>query len=1089
MLIPKIEGRINQYLSFLKSSRYRAVASLEFETFQTEDTRRTPPDSAPWERIAVPYQYGKPWQCSWFRAAFHAPAGPRPLFLRVIPNADSLVFIDRKPYGAFNPFHKKLRVEADGRDHTLHLEAYNGHHYPGCDPLQKPSVILTLSKEIPDYPNLFEGGALVERLEAVYSLYYDIRALFETAKILDGNSLRKARILRGLSEAVGEIHFSSAGDLLEAEAAAAGRQLAPLLEAKNGPTTPEIYLVGHAHIDHAWLWHIGETERKAARTFMNMVRFTREYPEFVFIQSQSAQLEIIKNEYPDIFAAVQEAYQRGNWEPNGGMWVEADCNISGGESLIRQFLVGKAAIREMLGYEGDTLWLPDVFGYAAALPQILSGCGIKYFVTSKINWNDTTRFPYDTFIWRGIDGSAVKTHYIASKTQGYNGRVSPGSLAEIWGEIQHKELQGGTVKSIGEGDGGGGTARGDLEMARRLQDLEGAPRASWKKVSEALDRIFSENTQWPEWRGELYLELHRGTYTTQAKTKQYNRRLEFGLRFTEWLAGLAVLEGWAPYPRDTLLACWKNLLTHQFHDIIPGSSIHRVYVEAQAAYQKIEAALEEINAGLIGKIPFARGEGLLVFNDLSWERKDPVRVYALPGHIRALRASEGSGEAPYPVQRYTDLDGREAAVFIPRLPSLGWASLIPAEGDSSREAGLSASSPFNYEGGYLKTPFYHVRFDQAGRMVSLTDPRQTREFVSPGGSFNCFVSAQDVPVRWEAWDIDADWTRYLVEEKRLLGEEIAADGPVCFRIRRRYAIGTGSTLIQDTVFYAADPRIDFETKVDWQEKRRLLKVSFDTAIDAAQIRCEVQYGHILRNTHRNLPQDRAKFEICAHKWVSLEEAGGGIALLNKAKYGHDAEGGRLRLTLLRSPTAPDEDADRGEQTFTYSLLPFEGSFDQSRVVRAAYELNDPARAVIAAETGPENAAVPGKPRAYSLFTVEGNAVIAEAVKVPENSGAGEKSLVIRLYESLGGRTRTVLHFSREPAALWETDMLESNPRVLPVSGKDLTLDFRAFEIKTILALFEPVPKQNPVGANLRVDKTDIDSHAGPYPALQCGESH
>ncbi|MDR2102385.1 MAG: glycosyl hydrolase-related protein [Treponema sp.] len=1062
MLIPKIESRINQYLTFLKFNRYREAVPLEFETFQTEDTYRSPPEPAVWEKIAAPYRYGKPWHCSWFRTSFHAPAGSRPLFLRVVPNTDSLAFIDGKPCGAFNPFHKKLRIEADNRDHTLHLEAYNGHYFPGCHPFEKQTVMLTLSRQIPDYPILFGGGSLVERLEPVYALYYDVRALFETAKILDANSLRKARILRALYEALGGIHFSSAGDLLEEEASVAARKLAPLLAAKNGPTTPKVYLAGHAHIDHAWLWHIGETERKTARTFMNMVRFIREYPEFIFIQSQSAQLEIIKNEYPAIFAAVKEVYQRGNWEPNGGMWVEADCNITGGESLIRQFLVGKGAVREMLGYEGDTLWLPDVFGYAAALPQILGGCGIKYFVTSKINWNDTTRFPYDTFIWRGIDGSAVKTHFIASKTQGYNGRVEPQGLAEIWGEIQHKELQGGVIKSIGEGDGGGGTSRGDLEMARRLVDLEGAPRASWTKVSAALDRIFGENTQWPEWRGELYLELHRGTYTTQAKTKQYNRRLEFALRFTEWLAGLAALEGWAPYPRDTLLGCWKKLLTHQFHDILPGSSIHRVYVEALREYQKIEAALEEINTGLIGKLPFAGKEGLLVFNDLSWERRDPVTVYALPETVRALTSPAESGEAVYLVQRYIDLEGREAAVFMPRLPSLGWASFIPA-GDKAPEAGVSGPSPFTYQGGCLKTPLYQVRFDQAGRIISLIDLRQNREFVAAGGTFNSLISAQDVPVLWEAWDIDADWTTYLTEENRLLGEEIAASGPLCFRIRRNYAIGTGSVLTQDTVFYAAEPRIDFETRVNWQEERRLLKVSFDTAIDAAQIRCEVQYGHILRNTHRNLPQDRAKFEICAHKWVSLEEAGGGIALLNKAKYGHDVEGGRVRLTLLRSPTAPDEDADRGEQTFTYSLLPFADSFDRAPVVRSAYELNDPARAVFAAAVGTAagtgNAAIPGKnPGEYSFFTVEGSAVIAEAVKAPENPGEGEKSLVIRLYESLGGRTRTTLHFSRKLAGARETDMLEGKPRTLPVSGKDLTLDFRGFEIKTILVSFEQFPK-------------------------------
>ncbi|MDR2102970.1 MAG: glycosyl hydrolase-related protein [Treponema sp.] len=1050
MLIPKIESRISQYLSFLESRRYRKIASLEFETFETGETLRTPPVSVPWEKISTPYLYGKPWHCSWFRASFRTAPSSRPLFLQAVPNADSLVFIDGKPQGAFNPFHTKLRINAEPGEHTLHLEAYAGHYYPGSHPFEGQRVMLTLSRQIPGYPNTFEGGALLERLEPVYALYYDVRALFETARILDKNSLRKARILKGLYDALGAIHFSSEGKLLEEEAAEAGRKIAPLLAVKNSPTTPEIHLIGHAHLDHGWLWHIGETERKAARTFMNMVQFTREYPEFVFIQSQPVQLEIIKKEYPDIFAAVKEAYQGGRWEPNGGMWVEADCNISGGESLIRQFLVGKGVTRELLGYESDTLWLPDVFGYAAALPQILAGCGIKYFVTSKINWNDTTRFPYDTFIWRGIDGSAVKTHYIASRSQGYNGRVSPESLAEIWGQIQHKELQSGTIKSVGEGDGGGGVSREDLEMARRLGDLEGTPRASWRKVSEALDRIFSEHTQWPEWRGELYLELHRGTYTTQAKTKQYNRSLEFDLRFTEWLAGTAALEGWAPYPRDTLLACWKKLLTNQFHDIIPGSSIKRVYAEAEAEYQQIEAALAELNAGVFAKIPSAGKEGVRVFNDLSWERRNPVTIHKLPENIAALKVPAGQTGQPggtYPVQRYRDLDGRETAVFTPPLPSLGWVSFVSAA-DPSRQVG--GDSPFSYQNRLLKTPFYHIRFDEAGRITSLIDLAQGRELVAPGGTFNGFISAQDVPVMWEAWDIDADWTRYLTEEKRLLGEEIAADGPVCFRIRRNYAVGTASVLTQDTVFYAGEPRIDFETKVDWREKQRLLKVGFDTAIDATQIRCEVQYGHLIRNTHRNLPSDRAKFEICAHKWVSLEEAGGGLALLNKTKYGHDAEGGRLRLTLLRSPIAPDEDADQGEQRFTYSLLPFSGSFDEARVIRAGYELNDPPRTLLASGAEAEKAPAPA---GYSLFTLEGKGVIAESIKAPEDAGAGGKSLTIRLYESLGGRTRAALRFSRELAAARITDMLELNPQVLPVSGKELTLDFRAFEIKTIVVQF------------------------------------
>jgi alpha-mannosidase len=1043
MLIPKVEHRINQYIRFLKANRYRELAALGFETFETDKTFRAPPENVQWKKIPAVYEYGKPWHCSWFRAVFTMPAkSAYPLYLRVIPNADSLVFIDGKPVGAFNPVHKKILVNPDGQEHTLHLEAYDGHYYPGCHSFEGKTVMLTLGRQIKDYPNLFAGGALVERITPIYSLYYDAVCLLELAQQLDADSLRKAKILKGLYDALMGIHYSSTGKLLEEEAAAAAKKIAPLLAAKNGSTVPEIHLIGHAHIDHAWLWHIGETERKAARTYMNMVHLSREYPEFVFIQTQPAQLEGVKNQYPEIFKAVKESFKKGNWEPNGGMWVEADCNISGGESLVRQFLVGKAATKEMLDYESDTLWLPDVFGYAAALPQILTGCRIKYFVTSKINWNDTTRFPYDTFIWKGIDGSGIKTHYISSRMRGYNGKVSPACLTELWHEIQHKEIQSAAINSVGEGDGGGGTARGDLEMARRLANLEGAPKSSWKKVSKALDSIFAGSTEWPEWRGELYLELHRGTYTTQARTKRYNRRLEFALRNTEWLSAISTQEGWSTYPRETLLKNWKLLLTHQFHDIIPGSSIHRVYVEAEAIYRQIEAELAGLTGELRRSILAKSGAGLLVFNDLSWERRGPVSLSLVPA-LKKVKALKSRDDTVYPLQQYKDLDGKDAVVFNPVLPSLGWAPF------SSAENSASPASPFTYNEKSLKTPFYRVKFDAAGRISSLVDIRGNREMTAPGGTLNGFVSALDVPIFWEAWDIDSDWTRYREEETRLLSTELAADGPVCFRLRRKYQIGVSSVLVQDTVFYASEPRIDFETKVDWRENQRLLKVEFDTAIDAVQVRCEVQYGHLLRNTHKNLPHDRAKFEICAHKWISLEEEGGGLALLNDSKYGHDVSGGCMRLTLLRSPKAPDEEADQGEQRFTYSLLPFSGSFGESRVVRTAYELNDGAVAEISNKPDAPISAGAG----YSLFAIEGDAVIAESVKAPEQAKAGTRNVVIRLYESLGGRTRTVLRFAKELASAEITDMLEGNPKPLKVSGKDLALEFRAFEIKTILVSF------------------------------------
>jgi alpha-mannosidase len=1054
MLIPKVEQRIEQYLNFLDHNAYKKITDLEFEIFEAGETYRLPPENVDWKKINIPAFWGKEWTCFWFRSVYHVPLSNTPLFLSVTPNADSLAFIDGKPAGAFNRFHKKLRIDADGKAHTVHIEAYSGHPCGGCGPHDGMSIFLNTGGEnLSAFPNTFNGGCLLERREAIHSLFYDVLALYKTAKIADANSLRKAKILKGLSEALSVVSLNDNNNELDKQAMAAAQLLAPLLVLKNSPTTPAVHLIGHAHIDHAWLWPIAETERKAARTFANMLRFIKEYPEFKFIQSQPCQLEIIKNEYPDIFAGIKEAYKNGNWEPNGGMWVEADCNVTSGESLIRQFLVGKQVNKKLLGHEADTLWLPDVFGYAAALPQILAGCRIKYFVTSKINWNDTTRFPYETFIWRGIDGTGIKTHFLSTLGPGggYNGRVVPEEIIAIWNSVQHKEVQSACVKPIGEGDGGGGTLRADLEMARRLGDLEGVPRAAWKTVSAALAEIFNASA-FPEWCGELYLELHRGTYTTQSRTKRNNRRLEFALRYAEFLCAFAVLEGKGEYPHKSLLDCWKGTLTNQFHDIIPGSSIGRVYAEAEADSQRILTQLADLSRnaqnrliGLKEDDVFARKETVFVFNDLSWERCGPVSIpityFGYPDTLDKVEPmmlkQANNTEVTYPVQYYVDFDKQTRMVFNPRIPSLGWMCYTITSGHDS-------SSPFTWQDDVLETPFYKIVFEETGRITSLFDKRSNREMVASGGTFNAFISAEDIPAYWDAWDIDADWVNHIEQETTLVSTELVSIGPVMFCLRRVYDIGKTSCLIQDMMCYNNDPRIDFITKVDWHEQHRLLKVEFDTAVDATQVRCEVQYGHIWRNTHRNLMQDRAKFEICAHKWISLEEENCGIALLNDCKYGHDVEGGRMRLSLLRSPIAPDPEADQGEHRFTYSLLPFAGGFGSSSVINSAYELNSPVGVLVANTDTP---LLPIK----SLCTVDGNAVIIESMKAPEDGSPD--GLILRLYESLGGRCQTTLHFSKELTAVAETDMLEESPKSLQVQGKDISLEFRPFEIKTLRVCF------------------------------------
>ncbi len=1047
MLTPKINERIRQYIHVLDQKKYEKIGDLDFEVFETRDVLRKPPEKASWSGIHFPYSYGKDWTTYWFRTSFVLPkeAAGREVFLLATPNADSLVFLNGVPSGAVNPFHEKIRLSASGKAgevFTVHLESYAGHHYPGWHPFQEEEVILTLSARLKDYPNTFSTAELVVKNKPIYDLYYDVLSLFELAGKLDDNSLRKNRILKGLYDGLMLIRFTAGEGEMMAQVAEAAKAIAPLAAAKNGDTVPEVYLVGGAHIDHAWLWPIWETERKVARTYANMVRYTQEFPEFIFLQSQPCQLEIVEREYPEIFEGVKAAYKRGQWEPNGGMWVEADCNITGGESLVRQFLVGKQASKRMLGYEGDTLWLPDVFGYAAALPQILAGCEIEYFVTSKINWNDTTRFPYDSFIWKGIDGTGVKTTYITGRADGYNGKVKAAQLVDDWCQVQHKEVQSGIVKSIGEGDGGGGTMRTDIESARRFVDLEGAPKARWMKVSEAAGRIFERAGELPEWKGELYLELHRGTYTTQSRTKRFNRKLEFALRECEFLYAVASVGADSlPYPRKELLECWKKLLTNQFHDIIPGSSITAVYKDAEKWYGEIETILEglnsraraflaaRLNAGLESK----EGRTVAVFNSLSWDR---VACTSLPWNKDfALPAELVSAEGTYPVQTAKALDGGNEAVVRVGAPSMGAAAYRVVKS-------AAHASAFSLKGSKLETPFYRIEFDSAKRMTSLVDRESAREFVRPGAALNALQSAEDLPILWDAWDIDSDWKKSIVDEDRLVSSEVVSEGPLFIRIRNSYKIGVKSALVQDCTFYAASRRIDFATKVDWKESHRILKVEFPANLYTTQVRCEIQYGHALRNTHDNLPSDRAKFEICAHKWICVEESGIGMALLNDCKYGHDVRGADMRLTLLRSPKAPDAEADMGVHFMSYAILPFVGSFSAENVVREAYDLNHPLDVVDVPDAVGKSS--PSLSR-LSFFTVDDPNVIIEAVKLAEDDG----SVVVRLYEAGGGARRAKLSTVAGVDSVFETNLLERKAEALAYGKEGVSLEFRAFEIKTI----------------------------------------
>jgi alpha-mannosidase len=1038
MIPPKVIDKLAKRIAKLEQWRYAPASPAPLEMAETMEHFRTPPIDLGYEPAPVGCRWGQHWGTVWFRGRAEVPRAcrGRRVYYRHVSVGEKLLFVDGKPFAGMDPKHQEVLLLAyarGGESMVLDIEAYCGHPFPGADGYNPEMRTLHWVGGGPETPPplTLEASDLVVERESVAALYYDANALYKTALILEENSLRRAVLLDQLNQALDlvPLHWETEEEL-DAAARQAQKHLAPLLKQRNAPTTPTIGITGYAHIDVGWLWPVRESIRKAARTFASMLNLMEDYGEFRFLQSQPVLYQMIEDHYPELLARIRKRVKEGRWEPNGGMWVEADCNVSGGESLVRQFLEGRKKTMELFGYKSDTLWLPDVFGYAAALPQILKLCGIENFVTSKINWNDTNRFPYDTFWWQGIDGTEIFTHYITTRTNGYNAQPLPEIMQETWNFVQQKELQDCTLTSVGWGDGGGGTTREMLEHAARIRDLEGCPKTEFVNVSLFLKQMRTQKVERPRWVGELYFELHRGTYTSQARTKRYMRKMELLLREVEIYSVMAMPAGFE-YPAASLQKHWRTLLTNQFHDILPGSSIRKVYEDAEAEFAQMETDLVELrNAALIKIgaqfIPDTEDSAFVLANALSWAREEAVFINA-PGYNAAVDAQ---GRA-LPAQA---VDG---GLYVRcRAESLGAAPIALRKKESA------AASAFVYATRTLETPFYRVTFDKAGKITGLFDKDANREVVRPGKRLNDFYTAEDVPVFWDAWDIDRDYRDRLRIEDNLIAREVAADGPLCFVLRSKHGLGRRSTLTQDLIFYAHSRRIDFKTRADWQEKHTLLKVGFGMDVLAEAYRNEIQFGHALRPTHTNTSWDQARFEVCAHKWVDVSEGNYGVALLNDCKYGHDSLDDMISLTLLRSPLAPDELADQGKHEFTYALLPHLGGFDAETVVRAAYALNVPLTLM-------KLKAAAGKDLSTALCWVDNPNVIVEAVKKAENDDA----VIVRVYEAGKTRGAAALIFARPLRKALECDLMEERDQTAQIRENSIVFAVRPFEIKTFKVYF------------------------------------
>ncbi|MGV9842399.1 alpha-mannosidase [Streptomyces fungicidicus] len=948
------------------------------------------------EPVRVGARWGAPWGTSWFRVTGTVPEAWAGRTVEAVLDlgfdenmpgfqCEGLVYRpDGTPVKGLNPRNQWVRIGAPaegGEEVRLHIEAASNPVIMGYHPFQPtPLGDRDTAGSEPLYTLARMDLAVLD--ETVWQLVLDLEVLGELMAELPADSPRRWEILRAVERALDAVDLQDVNGTAER----ARSCLTTVLSAPAVPSAHRISAVGHAHIDSAWLWPLRETVRKVARTTANMTALLEDEPEFVFAMSQAQQWAWVKEHRPEVWARVKKAVADGRFVPAGGMWVESDTNMPGSEAMARQFVHGKRFFLDEFGIENDEAWLPDTFGFAAGLPQIIKAAGTKYLLTQKISWSRTNSFPHHTFRWEGVDGTRIFTHFPPVDT--YNCSMKGSEIAHAVRNFKDKGVARHSLAPTGWGDGGGGTTREMVARAARLRNLEGSAAVTWETPSAFFAKAEAEYPEPPVWVGELYLELHRATLTSQAGTKQGNRRSEHLLREAElWAATAAVRTGFA-YPYEQLDRIWKTVLLHQFHDILPGSSIAWVHREARATYARIAAELD----GVIDAAQRAlAGEGTvpLVFN-------------AAP-HTRA--GVPAGGARPASGEGRTTLDARPGGGHV------------------------------------LDNGLLRAEIDGNGLLVSVHDVEADRETIAPGRAGNLLQLHPDLPNMWDAWDVD-EFYRNTVTDLTDADEVAAGADGASVRIVRSFG---SSRAVQVLSLPPGERRLVVDTEVDWHETEKFLKLAFPLDLHAERYASETQFGHFFRPTHTNTSWEAAKFEACNHRFVHLQEPDWGVVVVNDSTYGHDvtrtvrADGDRgttttVRVSLLRAPRFPDPETDQGVHRFRHALVPGASIGD---AVREGWRVNLPERR----RTGAGEVA--------PLVTADRDAVVVTAVKLADD-GSGD--VVVRFHEAHGARARATLTTGFAATGIEVTDLLErplADTEAPPLDGDRITVRLRPFELMTL----------------------------------------
>jgi alpha-mannosidase len=1042
------EEKLKKQIAVIRSAIHKQSQEIsEFKIFNGDcpGAEKEDFDDSQWDLFQIGERWGGYDQIAWFRTRIPIPEDWRnqKLVIRILTGprdgygsaAESQLYVNGFPLQALDVWHEEawLPLEyASLKKLKIALRSWSGMY------------------QIPPQRRMAEAR-LIRIDEDAETFYYLADTILKLILVLNEHDYKRALLTNCLDKALQQVNFFElkSPEFYHSIRAALDILQQGLAELQIDELKPKVNAIGHSHIDMAWMWRSQHTREKARRTFSTVLNLMRQYPEYQYIHTSPQLYKFVKQDDPELFERIKEKVAEGRWEPNGGVWVECDTNIPTGESLVRQFLYGKRFFKQEFGIDSKVLWLPDTFGFSWAIPQIMKKSGMSYFACSCIHWSKYNRFPHDTFYWRGLDGSEVLVTFFTAPGEtirnhyNYNGLIAPYDVQVAWEHYREKRKNDELLMPFGWGDGGGGPTREMLESIRAQANLPGHPSVKIGRVESYFERLESRLKQEKVmvWDGEIFQENLQGVYTSQARNKRLNRLSEILIHDAEWFNSLScTLKPDTDYPQKEINENWEKILHLQFHDVLPGTSIHAVVEDSMQDYAVIDHAGSGLRDNALRSIAEeiqSEIDALVIFNSIPWQRREIVKIPWTPQiAAKTILDSEGT---PQLMQEIEEDGEKKILLECDQLPVWGyrtfpWVSKKINSPDSELRAKLDL----------MENQYYRIQFNPIGQITSLFDKQRQFESIPPGEKGNVLQVFEDRPFNGEAWVIDPYYQDKMTVIDHLLSSEVEESGPIRAVIRFTWQF-SDSTITQWVTLYRNNPRIDFRTCLDWHQHQMLLKAAFPLNIRATSATYEIQFGNIQRPTHQNTPIDVPHFENPAQKWVDLSEGDYGVALLNDCKYGYDVKDNVMRLTLHRSPTEPDPQADQGMHYLTYSLLPHEGTWRNSIVAEQAYALNYPLHtALVSANTSGS------LPSQLSWATIDCDHVILETLKKAED----ESAWIIRLYEYKQYRNERVsLHFWQDIKRAVEVDLMEENEEQLEFDHNRVTFSIHPYEIKSIKVWF------------------------------------